>query len=239
MGQYYALQDSFSTADRYFEAALEAFNHPAVSDENPAADCQQTQIYRAFNALEGNLDSLLDSVYALFGNQFDEQLGAKWAANTQTADQYLHHLLLRLMAQNENFLALRKGYVDAHAQWGGDYPQHPWSSIWGHRALLLQERSEIQPDLAPKVEECLQKVITIAEHPDHGPTMALIGATWATVAACLRSEGPYEAKALELIEKSRALPGGSFEIENLLCILKVPLPDRVWEALGTLRFNYC
>ena len=185
LGQYRAMQGDAQGADGFFIKALDLFGQAALTETERAGESEQTGIYRAINALDGSLRVAPQALEAVFGT-ITPSLAEQFAADGLLDNQYRHHLLLRALTLRPEFDDARLAYLAARDRWQDGCAQHPWPSIHGYRGFLLWN----QPDLDEKpIDEAactaFDRAIELATLNRHGPTVKLIGALWATVAACV------------------------------------------------------
>ena len=89
-----------------------------------------------------------------------------------------------------------------------------------------------------KALACFTQAIEVSALDCHGPTMRLIGAFWATVAACCFENCGYEDQGRALLDQARVLSDAAPVIETLDAVLQAPDAARLGEVLGVLPFNY-
>lgn len=68
--------------------------------------------------------------------------------------------------------------------------------------------------------------------------MKLIGALWATVAACCYDDSAYVATVRRLLKLARTLPDAELAIATLEDVLAAPDASRIGEAFAPLPSNY-
>ena len=238
LGQYRAMQGDAQGADGFFIKALDLFGQAALTETERAEESEQTGIYRAINALDGSLRVAPQALEAVFGN-ITPSLAEQFAADGLLDNQYRHHLLLRALTLRPEFDDARLAYLAARDRWQEGCAQHPWPSIHGYRGFLLWN----QPDLDEKLIDeaactAFDRAIELATLDRHGPTVKLIGALWATVAACCYADRSYETRAHALLNLARSLPDAEPAIRTLEEVLAAPDDTRIGEAFAALPFNY-
>lgn len=236
-GQYRAMQGDAQGADRFFLKALDRFGQATLSETERAGECEQTNIYRAINALDGALPVAHDALEAVFG-PLTPALAERFAADGTLANQYRHHLLLRALTLRPELDELRLAYLAARDRWQTGHAQHPWPGIHGYRGFLLWNQEGSNDTLTDASIAAFDRALELATLDRHGPTVKLIGALWATVGACCYAGGGYETLARELLEPARALADAAPAIATLEDVLAAPDASRIGEAFAALPFNY-
>ena len=234
LGQYRAMRGAADEAEACFVQALELFERADLSDGERASEMEQTRIYRAINALDGALPETSHALAAVFG-RLDAATADALARDDSPAGQYRQHLFVRALVWRSELTEARDAYLAARAEWSDGYPQHPWPGILGHRGFLLWnwEQSDTTAALA-----CFTQAIEVSALDCHGPTMRLIGAYWATVAACCFENCGYEDQGRALLDQARVLSDAAPIIETLDAVLQAPDAARLGEVLSALPFNY-
>ena len=238
LGQYRAMQGDAHDADRFFSKALDLFGKATLSEAERAGECEQTNIYRAINALDGELPGASQALEAVFGGPLTPALAEQFAAEDSLANQYRHHLLLRALALRTGLDEACLAYLAARDRWQDGHAQHPWPGIHGYRGFLLWNQEDANDELTAASLAAFDRAIALAALAQHGPTVKLIGALWATVAACCYAGGGYETQARELLEQARVLPGAAPALETLGEVLDAPDESRLGAAFAALPFNY-
>ena len=238
LGQYRAMQGDAQGADGFFVKALDLFSQAPLTDAERADESEQTSIYRAINALDGSLRVVPQALEAVFG-AMTPALAEQFAGDGSLNSQYRHHLLLRALTLRPELGEARLAYLAARDRWQEGYSQHPWPSIHGYRGFLLWNQEENADEHIDQAAcAAFDRAIELADLDQHGPTVKLIGALWATVAACCYDDGAYVATARRLLELARALPDAESAITILEDVLKAPDASRIGEAFAALPFNY-
>lgn len=237
LGQYRAMHYDAPAAEDCFAKALAAFQQATITAEERANEQDQTRIYRAINALDGELPGALEHTETVLGPLADA--ARTLASDGSVKNQYRHHLLLRALFQcDEQAAAARTAYLDQHAQWQDGAPQHPWPLIHLYRGLLLWSREEADEETLAAAQSWFDRAILITTMETHGATVKLIGAMIATVAACCFDDNSYVDNARKLLDEARVLPAADFVIDELTEILTAPEPTAIERALTALPFNY-
>jgi len=237
LGQYRALRGAADEAEACFVQALELFGQADLSDGERAAEMEQTRIYRAINALDAGLPETPRVLAEVFG-RLDAATAEALAGDGSLAGQYRHHLFVRALAWRAELTEARDAYLAARAEWSGGYPQHPWPGIQGYRGFLLWNWVQPETDTTAAALDCFRHAVEISALDCHGPTMRLIGAFWATVAACCFENCGFENQGRALLDEARVLPDAAPIIETLEAVLRAPDAARLGEVLGALPFNY-
>ncbi|MEA3641660.1 MAG: hypothetical protein VBE63_17205 [Lamprobacter sp.] len=238
LGQYRAMQGDAEGADGFFIKALKLFDEALITKEEREAESDKTKIYRAINAIDGSLRVAPLALEAVFG-PLTLTVAEQFAADGSVEREYQHHLLVRALSLRPDLSGVRDTYLGAREQWQMGHAQHPWPSIHGHRAFLLWNHGE--PDdhqTDESARAAFDQAIVVAIQDQHGPTVKLIGALWATVAACCYADCDYETNARDLLDQARILPDAEASIATLEAVLTAPDPDRIGEAFSALPFNY-
>ena len=237
LGQYRAMQGDAQGADRFFLKALVLFDQASLTDDERAAECDQTRIYLAINALDGGLPGALEHAETVLGPLADA--ARTLASDGSVKNQYRHHLLLRALFQgDEAVAAARTAYLDQRAQWQDGAPQHPWPLIHLYRGLLLCSQEEADDETLAAAQSWFDRAILITTMETHGATVKLIGAMIATAAACCFDDNSYVDNARKLLDAARILPSAQWIIDELTDLLNRPDPSAIDAALTTLPFNY-
>ena len=237
LGQYRAIQSDAEGAAVLFEKALAYFAQAPLAVEARAREREQTTIYSAINALDGELPNARQAVEAVIG-PLTVATAVRFAADETLENQYRHHLLVRALCQLDDLDEVRDAYLDECHAWCDGHLQHPWPSIHGHRGFLLWNRGEETVTAVDTAQAAFDRAIAVAALIDHGPTVKLIGALWATVAACCFANAGYEEQAAALLENASVLAGAEATIDTLKAILADPDPQAIATAMGSLPFNY-
>jgi len=237
LGQYYAILNAHQEAEQLFVAALECFEQAGLTARERQHESEQTRIYRAFNALAGALPVAREALEESLG-PLTPATAQQYARNHMLHNQYRHHLWLRTLCDWEHLTAAREGYLAAYPHWQAGYPQYPWPAIHGHRGFLLWNWGEVNRATVTMAQTEFDRAIAVARHGAHGPTVRLIGAMWATVAACCFVNANYEAEAEALLASARSLPAAGEAIATLQNILAAPEPQAIPTAWTVLPFNY-
>lgn len=241
LGQYRAMLGEVEEADRCFARALECFAQAPLSAAERAGECDQTGIYRAINAIDGELPGWQQALMAVLG-PITAASAARYATDDAIASQYRHHLLLRALTQRPELAEARAAYLAAADRWRAGHPQHPWPGIHGYRAFLLWNHAEGDAEARRRA---LRKsmahfdlAIAAAAQPWHGPTIKLIGAFWATLASCCFAEPAFEVRARALLDQARVLPRAEFLVTALEEVLSAPDEGDIDDLLRLMPFNY-
>lgn len=237
LGQYRALRGHALEAEASFGEALERFRRAELSEDDRQAEIEQTSIYRAINALDANLPEASRALAAVFG-QIDAALSDALARDGSLTSQYRHHLLVRALVLRPELAEARAAYLAARAAWSDGYPQHPWPGIHGYRGFLLWNQEQLDEATATAARDAFTRAIEVSALACHGPTLKLIGAFWATVAACCLEHCGYEERGHALLDQARVLPDAAPIIETLKTVLRAPDPTRLSEVFSALPFNY-
>lgn len=238
LGQYRAMQGDAQGADGFFVKALDLFSQAPLTDTERADESEQTSIYRAINALDGSLRVVPQALEALFG-AMTPALAEQFASDGSLKRQYRHHLLLRALTLRPELDEARLAYLAARDRWQEGYSQHPWPSIHGYRGFLLWNQEEPADEQIDQTAcAAFDRAIELAALDQHGPTVKLIGALWATVAACCYDDSAYVATARRLLDLARMLPDAESAIATLEDVLAAPDAPRIGEAFAALPFNY-
>gem|GEM_PF-1885555 len=237
LGQYRAMQGDAAEAERHFVKALTLFATAPVSSAEQAANIQKTSIYRAFNALDGNLAATPQILQGALG-PINAETAAKMASDHSVENQFQHHLLVRALLQRRDLAEAKAAYIAAREHWEIGHWQHPWPSIQGVRGLLLFQTEDESAAINNVSADCFDLAIELAGHADHGPTVKLIGAMWASVAACCFEIDGFQRNGRRLLGGAAKLSGAGPAAEVLGEILESPDPHKIDTALGVLPFNY-
>jgi hypothetical protein len=226
-GQHAAFQGQHGEADGYFARALDAFQR--LSDPEVAAgEIAQTGVYRALAALD---DPHADP--ATVRQRVAERVSlspadiARLAASANSREKYLHHLLVRYLAERGS-AEEREAYLGARSAWAAD-EGHPWPLIEAYRGLLLAEIDR------PAALEQLEEARSLAFSAEQGPTVLLIGATIAVAAQGLGA--PATVTDEELVDLAVLLPEAAPRIERLRVALRRPR-DPLALLREVLPFNF-
>ncbi|MCC7279609.1 MAG: hypothetical protein IT487_15015 [Chromatiaceae bacterium] len=237
LGQYRAMQDDAQVAEGLFLKALGLFTQASLSEGERAGELEQTSIYRAINALDGDLRCTMQALEAVFG-PITAATGKAWAGDGSLANQYRHHLFLRAICLRPDLDSARLAYLAGRDHWQVGHPQHPWPSIHGYRGFLLWNQETLDEGLVAASLAAFDRAIALALLDRHGATISLIGALWATVAACCFENVDYGTPARTLLGRSGSLPDAAPVIATLNKVLAAPEPSLIGEALGAMPFNY-
>ena len=93
LGQIYSMLGVHDASDYCFDEALALINKSVEYNPRLVGDLQQTRIYRAINAMDGEFDNALGLVKEAIGDI--ESRTEAFAKDQSYSNQYLHHLLLR------------------------------------------------------------------------------------------------------------------------------------------------
>ncbi|MBK1645474.1 hypothetical protein CKO25_12635 [Thiocapsa imhoffii] len=237
LGQYRAMRGAANEAEACFVRALKLFERADLSDRERAGEGEQTRIYRAINALDAGWPETPRALAEVFG-RLDAATAVALAHDGSPASQYRHHLFVRALVLRPELTEARDAYLAARAEWSDGSPQHPWPGIQGHRGFLLWNREQLDADMSAAAQTYFTHAIEVSALECHGPTMRLIGAFWATVAACCFENCGYEDQGRALLDQARVLPDAAPIIEMLDAALRAPDTDRLGEVFSTLPFNY-
>jgi predicted ATPase len=239
LGQYKAMQHDPFAADFFFSKALKLFDKANLSEAETDAEKDQTGIYQAISALDGNMQKARQLVEATVGPLNDVTV-RKYALDSSTAGQYRHHLLLRALIMFGAETKKERAVYHLHQrEWQEGQLQHPWPLIHGYRAMLLCAEEEQTEELAQSAVMWFDRAIAVSRMECHGATVRLIGAMVATIAACAFADRRYEQQARDLLQAARgALPAAMFVIKGLEEILADPSPEKADQAMSLLPFNY-
>ncbi len=237
LGQTRAILGDATGADALFAAALTLFEHAPLDESERARECEQTGIYRALNALDGELGHARQAVEAVLGS-LTVATAVRFATDAELENQYRHHLWVRALYQLHALGSARDAYLDAASNWCAGFPQHPWPSIHGHRGFLLWNRGDESWEALALARAAFDQALTVADMAEHGATMKLIGGLWATVAACCFANAGYEERANAFLEQSRSLVDARDCIAILTDLLVNPEPQAIPDALAALPFSY-
>jgi hypothetical protein len=239
LGQIYSIAGQYFASEQCFKEALSLLSEAVIYEPKLAGDMDQTRVYRAINAMDGDFENKMDLLRETIGT-VDPETIARLAKSSSPRDQYHHHLLLRGLWMVDSMETFTKNYLEHVSLWQTD-TQHPWELINCYRGLLLFLSSEEQEDqeTSNKANLWFDRAIRITLSEQHGITVKLIGAVIATIASCCMDEDRYPNTAKKLLSKiEKAMPAAAEKIAILRQILKDPQPDAVDEALGVLPFNY-
>jgi tetratricopeptide (TPR) repeat protein len=235
MGQTYSLIGQYDKSDACFAEALALLERAASYDPTVSADIDQTHVYRALNAVDGGMENATERLRDALGDIGSEAV-VKMAESTLIRDQYHHHLLVRSLWFFEGQEELINTYLKKHSLWITGL-NHPWELINCYRALFFWETNDDS-----WIAEALKwffTAIEITEFPQHGPTMRIIGAMIATIAACCLDDVRFTETAKRLLTEAEIkLPAAGPAAAQLRCIAENPDPDKIDQALAALPFNY-
>jgi len=237
LGQYRAMQGDAHGAEALFDQALVHFMQAPLDAGARAREQEQTAIYMAINALDGEGLNARRAVEAVVG-PLTVAMAVDFAADETLENQFRHHLLVRALCQLDDLAEVRDAYLDRFPTWRDGHLQHPWPSIHGHRGFLLWNRGEETGAVVAAAQAAFDRAIAVAALADQGPTVKLIGALWATVAACCFANAGYEEQAGALLEDARVLAGAHAAVATLEAILADPDPQAIPMVLTLLPFNY-
>jgi hypothetical protein len=212
LGQHAAFTGNLPGAVAFFDEAIDSFRQ--LSDpEQARRDLAQTQTYRAIALMDDprqDPDTVRAAVETVTG-PLPEAL-IRLARSVANADKYAHHLVLRWLAQRpepalaETYLAERDGWDRGEG--------HPWPLIQIYRALLLHGQDS---------EGALQLAMdsaAIADAPDSGPVVRLIGACGRAIAVGWGQ--PWSAAETELNRLRADLPLAAPRLDRLAAYLRQP-----------------
>ena len=221
-------------SDYCFDEALALINKSVEYNPRLVGDLQQTRIYRAINAMDGEFDNALGLVKEAIGDI--ESRTEAFAKDQSYSNQYLHHLLLRSFWELDGMANLIKKYIDAKESWN-TLLTHPWELINLYRALLLWSSNE--ESIRLQAPDWFNAAIEISKRKDHGATMRFIGAVISAVAACSMDNTSYVQIASQLLDEVQPkLPATAERIDFLREIISQPDSDSIDDVLSVLPFNY-
>jgi hypothetical protein len=167
LGQYRSMQSDILSADLLFTKALRFFDNANLNDMQHAGEYDQTSIYRAINALGGNLPDARKLIEAVLGT-LNETTARQFAFDGSIELQYRHHLLLRaFLGLDEEIKNACAAYLSYCENWQQGAAQHPWPLIHMYRGLLLWQYGD-HPDAAL---EWFGKAIACCDLETHGATI--------------------------------------------------------------------
>ena len=236
LGQAYAIAGMASEADAWFGEALRTFTESGLPERDVQTEVSQTGVYRAINALDGELPTALQLVESVGGPLSDA--ARQLAAIHERKYDYQHHLFLRSLWAMPDKREATAAYLAKRSRWHHDQ-QHPWELIALYRGLLLW-RTEGGAETDEASVFWFRQGIEVATAPHHGAVLRLIGATIATVAACCHEGDDFGATAHGLLDGiGKCIPGADAALTSLRAVLdRGPQPEAISEALGSLPFNY-
>jgi Putative DNA-binding domain len=253
LGQYLALIGDHGQAREAFDLALLYIDEAHFdTEEERAAQWDQTAVYRAFNAIDAGdegADDLVIEILARAGLGSLDQAVGTLAGEPDATHQFRHHLLLRWLNARQagggsQIAKLRSSYIAAAAPQSGS--DHPWEIIALHRGLLAHESGQ-----AESGSEWFLRAIEIALAPRHGPTLRVIAAMIATVAWAKTHDRDFQQAGRSILDGTfdglatpkalvEILPTVAVIVATLTAVLddEEPGPNRADEALSALSFNY-
>lgn len=238
LGQYLSMQGQRSQAEKEFITALKLIHQSNLPAGNKAGEWNQTLVYFAINSLDDHHSRTLGRVKVVLGQDLSKA-AKRLAKDDSPPSLYHHHLLLRclfLEANNTECQAARTVYLNQQDKWKTGSQQHPWELIALYRALLLS----MEPHFDRKpVQRWFDLAFRCASAEFHGPTLHLIGAMIAIVAAARLNNRDFAERALEILEKvQQQIPAAASIIETLDKFAKNARSDQIIPTLEALPFNY-
>lgn len=231
-GQYRSMLGFHAEAEEAFVEALKCFADMESTPAEKAGEIDQTAVYRAINALDGDLPNSQDLVTAVLGDL--NSAAARFAPSHEKP--YHHQLFLRSIWTMDGCNRARKCYADKRPAWIRGY-DHPWELIEMYRGLLLASAPKM--GAIQHASNCFNRAIEIATGAPHGDTLHLIAGMIACVASCCFKGETYPRKTVELLNGlPDRLPAAKSRIEHLLEIAHNPAPDMIPVAMAQLPFNY-
>jgi tetratricopeptide (TPR) repeat protein len=176
LGQSLSIAGDYSGAEKCFLEAIKHINASDLPDGLRYLEVDQTTVYRAMNAMDGNIPNLMEILAGLLGD-FEKAIETM-AQDASPASQYHHHLLLRALYFIPSLNNYAKKYVQFQNEWQV-VQQHPWELICMYRALLLFEVNN-DDDSA----NWFLRGVSIASAEPHGAILSAIAAVIAKVARC-------------------------------------------------------
>ena len=231
-GQYRSMLGFHAEAEEAFVEALKCFADMESTPAEKAGEIDQTAVYRAINALDGDFPNSQDLVTVVLGDL--NSAAARFAPSHEKP--YHHHLFLRSIWSMDGCDRARKCYADKRPSWIQGY-DHPWELIEMYRGLLMA--SDPTMDAKQNASGCFNRAIEIATVAPHGDTLQLIAGMIACVASCCFQGDAYPKKTAVLLNGlPDRLPAAKPRIERLLEIAHNPAPDMITVAMAQLPFNY-
>lgn len=237
LGQHRSIGGQYEDADNLFATAIELFGEADLAPDERAGEVAQTAVYRAMNAIDGDLPHWQD--YLAFGLcDFSESLEAATVrlATRQECNPYKHHLLTRsLFLRPTELAAALNAYLGVSRQWNSGDGQHPWELIDMYRLLLREAVAPSSSKLAGAPFRDLLRQFTGAAT---GATLRLIALMIAVVGFCHGDDwcGEYAREQIASLESE--LPDAGPEISSFGEMLNAASPDRVRDAIRVLPFNF-
>jgi tetratricopeptide (TPR) repeat protein len=229
-GQCCSMSGEYTQADTYFTSAIKAFRAEAEFGLDMSGDIEQTLVYGAINAIDGNMDNAATIISAVIGDPIEEE-ARELSINTTPRTVYRHHLLVRALWFGVLPHECKETYLAASDDWQQGDNRHPWELIALYRALML---NDLQAS-----KKWFSHALEIASDPDHGATLSLIGAVIATVAYCRHRDIEFRHKATHLMDKvPQALPAVEPLVRALRNHLKSTGDSKINDVLRLLPFNY-
>ena len=247
LGQYLSLVRDYERARVEFDAAIELIGRADLDDAERQGEWDQTAIYRAFNAIDGNDDAattLVDEILTRAGFSGLREGVASLARDANQRHRYRHHLVLRLLDAREDLGELRAAYYSAMGDELGEH--HPWEIIALYRGLIASDLGT-----PAGATGWFERALTIALAPPNGPTLQVIAAMIAAIAWVVTGLTTFRDTGRDILAGRR---GGAQNPKRLIDSLPTvavttvtlgeiledasPAADRVDEALSVLSFNY-
>jgi tetratricopeptide (TPR) repeat protein len=235
LGQILSIQGEYSDAATAFDLALELLDQADLSDQERAADWDQTAIYRAFNAIDAQ---------SLQAGDWVEEIFQKSGFGEERAHQFRHHLKLRYLYSRKEMTGQRRTYLDAASKHLLD--GHPWELIGLYRGLFAAELNRTD-----EASDWFDKALETALAGEHGATMRCIASVIATVAWIETAAPRFRQIATGLLDGRSAtesqsalnplaqdLPATASKLEALRVLLLEPGAGATAQALALLPFNY-
>lgn len=235
LGQILSMRDQYSDAATAMDIALELLDQADLSEEERAADWDQTAIYRAFNAIDAQSPQA--------GSWVDEIL-QKGGFGEDRAHQFRHHLKLRCLYSQREMTDQLRTYLEAASDHLLD--GHPWELIGLYRGLFA---AELKRTL--EAARWFDKALEAALSGEHGATLRFIASVIATVAWFETTEPRFRQIAMSILEGGSAtenqsalnplvkdLPALASKLEALRALLLEPRSGATAQALALLPFNY-
>lgn len=233
-GQYFSMTDKYQAARDEFNVALGLINQADLTDDERAADWDQTAIYRAFNAIDASFPEAREMV---------QEIIRKGGIEPTLKNQFRHHLWLRFLFSDPALADERQAYLDQTSDDVLD--QHPWQLIAMYRALFAVELNRMED-----ASKWFNKSLEVALGSMHGATLRTIAAVIATVAWHETGEDTFKTAALgimsggweDLVPKqplTETLPTADFVAEALkMALHNEEHLSSTPGILNLLKFNY-